>query len=216
MKNKHIILNDWQSSSREENGALRFDRGLYPKGANMISELKSQGMKVGLYVPLRDLIGFEVLHGKTFAAWGVDFICCDETGLSYTPSDPPEIISIGFNQLHGAYTQETVYQLIHGAVYATVKQAGEYMFSITYQKTRREHESFLCAQVNNDRFCVVTIPRSSGWNSPARTHGVVKLQAGENMITYSSVTDYASYIRLRYGVLTAALASYGIQIGEPI
>jgi len=122
----HIVLSDWQSSSRAADNTLRFDRGLFPGGEGIIQILKDEhGIKTGLNTSISDLTGggkpgslhFETLDAKTFAKWGVSYVQYDYSHVSDTPrdknfdgffTDAPDIIFLGLNIAEGATAPETV------------------------------------------------------------------------------------------------------------
>ena len=204
----YTILDHWRSTTRAADGMPRFDRGIFPQGAKSIRALQQQGKQVGLRVSFADCRGFELLDASVFAGWGVDFICMDDEPCAQ--SDPPEILSLGLNLLHGAKKSEDVYELQDNKTRVNVAQAGDYLLALGYVKTRREHEAYVRAATCGGASCVVEIPRSSGWNSPARAHGVIALPAGESIITLRRPSGNP-----RYEIMTRALAAHGIAIGEP-
>ena len=204
----HTLLKDWRSSTRAVDGMPRFDRGMSLQGAGTVRALQQEGKQVGLRISLADCRGFELLDASTFAGWGVDFVCIDDE--PYLQSDPPEILSLGLNLLHGAQGPEAVYALQDNKTRVNVEQAGDYLLALGYAKTRREHEAYVRAEACGGASCVVEIPRSSGWNSPARAHGVIALPAGESVITLGRPGGNP-----RYEIMANALAAHGIAIGEP-
>ena len=204
----HTTLDHWRSATRATDGTPRFDRGIFPQGAKAISALQQQGKQVGLRISLADCRGFELLDASTFAGWGIDFACIDDAPC--VQSDPPEILSLGLNLLHGAQGPEAVYQLHNNKARVNVTHAGDYLLALGYAKTRREHEVYVRAEACGGASCVVEIPRSSGWNSPARAHGVIALPAGESVITLRRPGGNP-----RYEIMARALAAHGIAIGEP-
>jgi len=123
----HIVLIDWQSSSRAVDNTLRFDRGLFPGGEGIIQILKEEyGIKTGLNTSVSDLTGggkpgslhFETLDAKTFAKWGVSYVQYDYSHVSDIPrdknfdgffTDAPDIMYVGMNIAEGAQAPETVY-----------------------------------------------------------------------------------------------------------
>ncbi len=79
------IDDNWQASSRDNNGKLQWDPIRFPSGAGLVDTIHAMGLKMGIYSSNGAYTCFDMpasqfneeIDAKTFAEWGVDFLKYD-------------------------------------------------------------------------------------------------------------------------------------------
>ena len=192
-------------------------------------------------------LGNEEIDAKTFASWGVEFFKYDFCHHKYISGKTPIIEYVGISRkgerefvklkpdrakytgrakaikVDELATKKGIAFLNHGAGTAQFKvdvaQGGEYVFTIHYKKLASKKETYLQINVNGNTN-EVFFPPSVAFTPDARLQTIIKLSAGENIITLQNpvVTRAdSSYIQYRRmgKALEDASHDWSMYSGEP-
>ena len=192
-------------------------------------------------------LGNEEIDAKTFASWGAEFFKYDFCHHEYISGRTPIIEYIGISRkgeresikltpdrakyfgrakkitVKELPTKKGIAFLNHGAGKAQFKvdisQSGEYVFTIHFKKLASKKETYLQIDVNGN-INEVFFPPSVAFTPDARLQTVIKLSAGENIITLQNPvvtradSSYIQYRRMGKALEDASHA-WSMYSGEP-